>query len=429
MRICSEIEAVSCIKNGDAVFVQGGAATPNVLLKAMLNRHKELRNIKVFSVFAFGNKEISLAKPEILSSFDINTFFVSYSDRAAVQQGLVKVIPCFANQVPSLFRDKSLPIDVAILNVSPPDENGYCSYGISCDISYSAVEQARIIIAQINESMPYSYGDAIIHVSRIDYAIKCKEPINTIAESLQCSVDTKIVQNVANEIPDGATLQIGVGHIPNSLYNVLRNHKNLGLHSEIISDGAINLIRAGVIDNSCKVIAQGVSIASMGYGSVDFYNFINRNASIQFKDISWVNDPNVISKNPKVMAVNSAIEIDITGQVCADSIGKKIYSGVGGQCDFARGASSSKGGKSFIVLPSKTGAGASRIVPFLRSGAGVTISRYQIEYVATEYGIVNLRGKSLQERAKLLCSIASPEARDELEREAIERYGKSFQNI
>lgn len=270
------------------------------------------------------------------------------------------------------------------------------------------------------------FGDSLIHLSKIDYCVECDEFPTIINQKQTSSIKRSIAKYVSEEIPDGATLQIGVGSIPDALLATLKYHKHLGIHSEVISDGVINLIQKGVIDNSYKKLYPGISVASMGFGSRNFYEFLSYNNKFLFKDISWVNDPYIICQNPAVMSINSAIEVDITGQVCADSIGPNIYSGIGGQHDFVYGASKSEGGKSFIVLPSVTSKGESRIVPLLKAGAGVTISRFQVHYVATEHGIVNLRGKSLPQRAKLLIALAPYEKRELLEMEAVKRYGISF---
>ncbi len=358
---------------------------------------------------------------------NVSTYFrIRHNVRQAVKEGVVQVIPCYLHEIPSLFRHRIISIDIILLNVSEPDKNGYCSYGISCDITYSAVENARIIIAQVNKHVPFVAGDALIHISQIDYIVNSEEPIfslNSMPVSIQ---ESTIARHVANEIPDAATLQIGVGNIPNALLKAIEDHQHMGLHTEVMSDGAMQLIQQGVIDNSCKKVQTGKSISSLCYGSNDFYRYINNNYDILCKDIAWVNNPYMICKNPRVMAINSALEIDLSGQVCADSIGYNIYSGVGGQCDFARGSAMSEGGKSFIVLPSVTKTGASRIVPALKEGGGVTISRFQVQYVVTEFGIVNLKGKSLPQRARLLISIAAPEVQESLERQARERYGRCY---
>lgn len=425
----SAIEAVKCIKSGDAIYIQGGTSVPHCLIDALTLRANELSNVKIYTSFAIDYREAAYAKRDYINSFEIYTFFVSSNLRKAVREGVVQKIPCNLHDIPNLLRSNQISIDVTFLNVSPPNENGYCSFGICSDITGAAIESSQIIIAQINKYIPYTGGESIIHISKFNFYVEYDESPTIIERRPLCYIEQSIARYVANEIPDGSTLQIGVGNIPDALLASLSSHKHLGLHTEVISDGAIQLIKNGIIDNSCKKCYPGKSIASIGIGSKDFYEFINNNDKIIFKDIAWVNDPYIIGQNPQVMSINSAIEIDITGQVCADSIGSYIYSGIGGQHDFVYGASISEKGKSFIVLPSSTANGESRIVPTLKSGAGVTISRFQVQYIVTEFGIVNLKGKSLPQRAKLLISLASPENRELLERVAVKRYGISFLNI
>lgn len=422
----SALDCVKCIKSGDSVYIQGGASVPHCLVDALTSRADELSNVKIYTSFTVDSSEVPYAKKEFINSFEAYTFFVSQNIRNAVQEGIAQKIPCNLHEIPNLFREKHIPIDVVIINVSRPDKYGYCSYGISSDITCAAIESAKIIVAQINSRIPYVYGDSFIHISKIDYYVEYDELPTIIRKRPISSIERSIAQYISNEIPNGATLQIGVGGVPDALLETLDGHKHLGLHSEAISDGVIELIQKGIIDNSCKKIYPGISVASIGFGSSHFYNFVSNNRDLLFKDVSWVNDPYIIGQNPEVISINSALEIDITGQVCADSLGTNIYSGIGGQHDFVYGASISKGGKSFIVLPSLTNRGGSKIVSSLKDGAGVTISRFQIQYVVTEYGIANLSGKSLPQRAKLLIQLAHPEKREHLEKEAVKRYGISF---
>lgn len=374
-------DCFKCIKSGDSVYIQGGASIPHHLVNALTSRVDELYNVKIYTSFAVDSLEVPYAKKEFINSFEVYTFFVSQNIRSAVRDGIAQKIPCNLHEIPNLFRKKQISIDVVFINVSRPDKDGYCSYGISSDITCAAIDSAKIIVAQINSLIPYVFGDSFIHISKIDYFIECDDLPTIVNRHPINSIERAIAEYISNEIPDGATLQIGVGGVPDALLGALDGHQHLGLHSEAISDGAIALIQKGIIDNSHKKIYPGISVASIGFGSRSFYDFISDNKDFLFKDVSWVNDPHIISQNPDVISINSALEIDITGQVCADSIGTNIYSGIGGQHDFVHGASLSKGGKSFIAFPSLTKRGKTRIVPILKDGAGVTISRFQIQYV------------------------------------------------
>ena len=328
--------------------------------------------------------------------------------------------------MPALFRKGYWKVDIAFLNCSLPDENGYVSYGVSADVAVSAVECAKIIIAQINSKMPFSYGDPILHISKINAFVEVDEPLVEVATPRPTEAEIKIGNYIADIIPDGATLQIGVGGIPNAVLHALQNHKHLGLHTEAMTDGVLPLIKSGVIDNSCKKIYPGKSIASLALGSNELYQEMNYNKDMIFKDVAWTNDPFIIGENPAVMSINSCLEIDLTGQICADSIGTKIYSGVGGQHDFVYGASRSKGGKSFLAMLSTTSRGENKIKPILSSGAGVVTTRFQTDWIVTENGIANFKGKSLPQRAKQLIELAAPQFREELERAAFDRFGYSF---
>jgi acyl-CoA hydrolase len=346
--------------------------------------------------------------------------------RNAMRMGVADTIPCFLGEVPSLFRTGLIPVDVAFLNVSEPDEEGYCSYGISADIAFSGAECAKVVIAQVNKYMPRTYGDPVIHISKIDAVCRGDEPLIEVPTPIPSEIDTKIGNFIANEIPDGATLQIGVGGIPNAVINALGNHQHLGLHTEAITDGVLPLIQKGIIDNSLKKIYPGKSVGSLVLGSKHLYDYMDRNPEFVIRDVAYTNDPQIIRQNPKAMAINSAVEVDLTGQICADSIGETIISGVGGQHDFMYGAALSEGGKCFIALPSMTSKGQSKIVANLAPGAGVVTTRFQAQYIATEHGIVFLRNKPLAERAKALISIADPSVREELERAAVKRFGIGF---
>lgn len=426
MKYQSPEEVVRLVKSGDTIVVQGSTSIPMVLLKALTKRANELRDVKIISGFGVHPEEAPYAKEELMDSFRALNIFVPNNLRNAMRMGVADTIPCFLGEVPSLFRSGLIPVDVAFLNVSEPDEEGYCSYGISADIAFSGAECAKVIIAQVNKYMPHTYGDPVIHISKIDAVCRGDEPLIEVPTPIPSEIDTKIGNFIANEIPDGATLQIGVGGIPNAVINALGSHQHLGLHTEAITDGVLPLIQKGIIDNSLKKIYPGKSVGSLVLGSKHLYDYMDKNPEFIIRDVAYTNDPQIIRQNPKAMAINSAIEIDLTGQICADSVGETIISGVGGQHDFMYGAALSEGGKCFIALPSMTNKGKSKIVPTLTPGAGVVTTRFQAQYIATEHGIVFLRNKPLAERAKALISIADPSVREELERAAVKRFGIGF---
>ena len=419
-------EAVKMIKSGDCIYVQGSTSIPEVLMDALARRGVELRNVTVYSGFGVAKRESPICKPEFKDSFLVDSFFVNNSVRKWIAEGYGVTTPCFLGEVPSLFREGYWKVDYAFLNCSLPNEDGYVSYGVSADVAFSAVECADKVIAQINPQMPFSYGDPMIHISQLAAYVEVDDPLVEVPTPVPNEKEIKIGNLIAAEIPDGATLQIGVGGIPNAVLRALEGHKHLGLHTEAMTDGVVPLIKSGVIDNSLKKIFPGQSVASLALGSKDLYKEMNYNMEMVFKDVAWTNDPFIISQNPDVMAINSCLEIDLTGQICADSIGTMIYSGIGGQHDFVYGSSRSKGGKSFLAMLSTTNKGETKIKPHLRQGAGVVTTRFQANFIVTEHGIVNLKGKSLPQRAKLLISIAAPEFREELEREATHRFGYSF---
>lgn len=426
MKLVSAAEAVKLIKSGDSVFIQGSTSIPEVLVQAMTDRAAELRDVKVYTAFAIGRFDAPYAKAELRDSFEPLSFFVANNLRNAIKEGVAQTIPAFLGEIPFLFRSGQVPLDVTLLNVSEPDEEGYCSYGISADLAFSAAECSKTIIAQVNKYMPRTFGDPVIHVSKIDAMVRGDEPLVEVPTVVPNDVERRIGNFIAQEIPDGATLQIGVGGIPNAVLDALQGHKHLGLHTEAMTDGVVPLIQKGIIDNSLKKIYPGQSVACLCLGSQRLYDYLDGNRDVVIRDVAWTNDPQNIRQNPRVMAVNSAIEIDLTGQICADSIGERIFSGVGGQHDFMYGGALSEGGKCFIALPSITNKGQSKIVPTLTKGAGVVTTRFQAQYIATEHGIVYLRNKSLAERAKLLISIADPSVREDLERAAVERFGIGF---
>lgn len=419
-------EAVKLIENGDHVYIQGSTSIPEVLVDALARRGKELRDITIYAAFAVGRRPSPLCVPEYKDTFFVDSFFVSNAFREWIAQGYGSVTPRFLGEVPELFRDGTCRVDVALINCSLPNEEGYVSFGVSADLATSAVECAGRVIAQINPSVPFTPGDAVIHISQLSAAVEVDDPLVEVPTAVPTEKEIAIGNFIAEHIPDGATLQIGVGGIPNAVIRALENHKHLGLHTEAMTDGVLPLLEKGIIDNSQKKILPGKSVASLALGSKALYKFLDHNEDVIFKDVAWTNDPYIIAQNPKVMSINSCLEIDLTGQVCADSIGKKIYSGVGGQHDFVYGSSKSEGGLSFLAMLSTTAKGKTKIKPVLTEGAGVVTTRFQTNYIVTEYGAVNLRGKNLAERAKLMISIAAPEFREELEREAAARFGHAF---
>lgn len=419
-------EAMRLVKSGDHVYVMGSTAIPEVLMDALAERGPELRDVTVYAAFAIGRRPSPICRPDLCDSFYLNSFFVSNAFREWIAEGYGSMTPRFLGEVPELFRDGTCPVDVALINCSLPDKDGYVSYGISADLATSAVECARTVIAQINPAVPFLPGDAVIHISRLAAAVSVDDPLVEVPTAVPTEAEIKIGNAIAEHIPDGATLQIGVGGIPNAVIRALAGHKHLGLHTEAMTDGVLPLLQSGVIDNSMKKVMPGVSVASLALGSRHLYDFLDGNNDVIFKDVAWTNDPFRIAQNPKVMSINSCLEIDLTGQICADSIGTKIFSGVGGQHDFVYGAGRSEGGLSFLAMLSTTGKGMSKIKPVLTPGAGVVTTRFQTNYIVTEYGAVNLRGKDLAERARLMISIAAPQFREELERAAADRFGYAF---
>ncbi|MDE6249704.1 MAG: 4-hydroxybutyrate CoA-transferase [Paramuribaculum sp.] len=422
----SAAEAAKLIRSGDHVYIQGSTSIPEVLCKAMADRGNELRDVVLYSGFAVAKGPAPYCKPEYKDSFLIDSFFVNNSIREWIAQGYGTMTPRFLGEVPALFRDGTCRVDVALINCSMPDKDGYVSYGVSADLATAAVECADRVIAQINPHMPFSYGDPVIHIDRLAAAVEVDEPLVEVPTAVPTEKEIRIGSFIAEKIPDGATLQIGVGGIPNAVIRALHSHKHLGLHTEAMTDGVLPLLEEGVIDNSLKKVMPGKSVASLAIGSRRLYDFMDYNPDIVFKDVAWTNDPARIAENPRVVSINSCLEIDLTGQICADSIGTKIFSGVGGQHDFVYGASKSDGGMSFLAMLSTTNKGANKIKPVLTPGAGVVTTRFQTQYLVTEHGIVDLRGRNLAERAKLIISIAAPEYREELERAAAERFGYSF---
>lgn len=422
-------EAVKKIKSGDNIVIQPGCAVPLELVRAMVRRKDELENVTIYHILIVG--ELPYVNPGMEKHFKHKAFFTGANVRKAIHEGRAEFIPIFLSEVPLLFKRGIINVDVALLNVSPPDEHGFCSYGVDVGTIKTAAEKAKIIIAQINNEMPRSLGDSFIHINKINYIVEHNEAIQELpqvdpnASEEMLKIYDEIGRNVADLIEDGSTLQMGIGAIPDSVMKYLRDRKNLGIHTEMFSDGIIKLVEEGIINGEEKTIHRGKIIAGFVLGTRKLFNFIDNNPIIEFHPQEYVNDPFIIAQNKKMVAINSAIEIDITGQVCADSIGTKIFSGIGGQVDFIRGAAHSDGGKPIIALPSITKDGeVSRIVPQLRPGAGVVTSRGDVHYVITEYGVAYLFGKSLKERARELIKIAHPKFRDELT-----KYAKETRHI
>jgi acyl-CoA hydrolase len=412
--------ALELIHSNQRVFLHGSAATPIHLINRLLLQKEKYRNVELVSITQQG---IDLNDPALFGHFYINSLFVSESSRKAVNGPNGDYIPVFLSEISLLFTRNILPLDVAVVQVSPPDQHGYCSLGTSVDISRAAVSVAKKIIAQVNPNMPRVHGDTFISFNKFDGAVWVDEALPEVSYADNANDATKkIGEIVAGLVEDGATLQLGIGTIPDSVLMNLGNHKNLGLHTEMFSDGVIPLIEKGIINNCKKKKVNGYCVTSFILGSKKLYDFVDDNPIIKALDAAYVNDPRILSLNPKVTAINSAIEVDLTGQVCSDSIGTYQYSGIGGQMDFIRGAALSEGGKPIIALPSTTSKGESRIVPYLKQGAGVVTTRGHIHWVVTEYGAVNLFGMNMEQRAKALIKIAHPDHQEKLEIAFVERF-------
>lgn len=413
-------EAVALVKSGDRVFVHGSAATPTRLLAALLARAGEISGVELVAISTLG--EIDWKHADVVKSFFLRSLFVSANVREWVDGPDADYVPVFLSEIPGLFRHERLPLDVALLQVSPPDAHGYCSLGTSIDAAHAAAESAKTVIVQVNRKMPRTLGDAHVHVSRIAAMVECDDDLPEVTYASDDPATAAIGRYVAELVEDGSTLQMGIGGIPDAVLAFLGDHKDLGVHTEMFSDGLVSLVERGVVTNAKKKVERGKTVTTFVLGSRKVYDFVDDNPAVAFRDVSWVNDASVIRKNPRVVAINSALEIDLTGQVCADSIGTYQFSGIGGQMDFMRGAALSEGGKPIIAMPSTTSKGISRIVPVLKPGAGVVTTRGHIRFVVTEHGVVNLYGKGLQERAQLLIGIAAPEHREVLERAYRERF-------
>lgn len=413
-------QAIASIKSGEKIFIQGAAMTPAALVDGLCERYKELNNVEFISIHT--DDDAKYLQSPYNESFYLSSCFVGSNVRKAVNGGNADYIPIFLSEIHQLFRNGRFQLDTAFIQVSPPDKHGYCSLGVSVDITLPALESAKKVIALVNDQVPRTHGDGIIHVSQIDFAVEISQPIHHAELSLPTETETAIGKNVAELVEDGATLQMGIGSIPNAVLSNLGNHKNLGIHTEMFADGVLPLVESGVVNGSMKKVKTGKIVTTFSIGSQKLYDFVDDNPLVHFKEAAYTNDTAIIKLNPKVTAINSAIEVDITGQICADTIGPYQFSGVGGQMDFIRGASLSKGGKPIIAMPSTTRKGVSKIVSQLKLGAGVTTTRAHAHYIATEYGVVDLFGLSLKKRAKALIDIAHPDHRESLDKEVFERF-------
>jgi len=420
LKFVSANEAVHTVQSGNRIFFQGAAMTPNLLIDALCERYESLNNVEIIQVHTEGHAKYLDAPYK--EAFKLKSCFVGGNVRKGVNSKNGDYVPIFLSEIHLLFRRNILPLDVAFIQVSPPDRHGYCSLGTSVDITLPAIQTAKKVIALVNPQVPRTHGDGIIHCSNIDYAVEIDTPIHQSFANEPTAIEHQIGKHIAELIEDGATLQMGIGNIPNAVLNNLTSHKRLGIHTEMFSDGILPLVEKGIITGEEKELKTGKIVTTFAVGTQKLYNFIDDNPLVHFKEAGYTNDTSLIKLNPKVTAINSAIEIDLTGQICADTIGQYQYSGVGGQMDFIRAASLSHGGKAIIAMPSTTHKGISKITPFLNHGAGVTTTRAHVHYVVTEYGVVNLFGKSLKERAKSLIEIAHPDHRETLDKAMFDRF-------
>lgn len=414
-KIVSAKEAVAVVKSEDKIFIHSVAATPQSLVRALVERHAELRGVKIYHIHTEGNCDY--ADPLYEDSFTLYSFFNGSNVRATRKDRIAETyVPIFLSEIPLLFYNGHVNLDVALIQVSPPDEHGMCSLGPSVDVSIAAVRTAKVIIAQVNPNMPRTFGEQVAYKD-LHYVVEESSKLHELKAKPLTEIEKQIGKNIANLIEDGATLQMGIGSIPNAVLECLKNHQNLGVHTEMFSDGLIPLVESGVITGKYKVKHPTKIVSSFIHGTSKVYEFINNNPQVLLLDCAYTNNTHIIAQNPKVTAINSAIEVDLTGQVCADSIGTRIFSGVGGQMDFIRGAALSRGGKPIIALPSSTLSGESKIVCTLKNGAGVVTTRAHAHYIVTEFGVAYLHGKSLKERSSALINIAHPSHRENLERE------------
>ena len=419
-------EAVKVIKSGDHVHISSVSCAPMCLIEAMCERGErgELKDVHIHHLHTEG--PAPYVDPKFEGVFQHDAFFVGANVRKSVQQGYADYIPVFLNETARLYRDNYIKCNVALIQVTPPDEFGYVSMGPSVDATLAAVENADFTIAVINKYVPRTFGDGLIHLSNIDIFVEKDEPLETAAPGQPSEIEKAIGHHCAELIEDGACLQMGIGSIPNATLSCLTNHKDLGVHTEMFSDGILDLVERGIVTGANKALDKYKMVSTFVMGSQKTYDFLHNNPRVLMKDVAYTNDPFVIAQQPRMVSINSALQVDITGQVCADSLGTKFYSGVGGQIDFIYGASRSKGGKAIIAMPSVTAKGVSKIAPTLTEGAGVVTTRNHIHWFVTENGAVNLYGKTLQERAKLIISIADPSAQEELDKAAFERFGSHY---
>ena len=417
-------QAVAGIDSGQRVFLTGNCSVPQTIMKALVARAPAIRDVEIVQVLTVGDADYVAA--EMDGHLRVNTLFVSDNIRKAFHAGRVDFTPCFLSEIPSLFTRGHLPLDAALIHVSPPDEHGFCSLGVEVGVTKTAAQAAKVVIAEVNPHMPRTLGDAFLHVSKLDYIVPVDYDLPERPMGEPTELARQIARHIAGLIPDGATLQMGIGVIPDAVLNELVSHQHLGVHTELFSDGIIDLIQRGVIDGERKTLHPGKVIAGFMLGTRRLYQFVDDNPVIELHPTEYVNDPFIIAKNDRMVAINSAIEVDLTGQVCSDSIGPRIYSGVGGQVDFIYGASRSAGGVPIIAMPSTAtvqGNPTTKIVPLLKEGAGVVTTRNHVRYVVTEYGVADLYAKTVRQRARALIGIAAPEFREPLERKAKElRY-------
>lgn len=408
-------QAAKLIKSGDRIYVHAVACTPNYIIDAIVDRASELRDVEFCHIHTLG--KAPYADPKYKNSFFVNSFFTGGNVRHTIREGNGTYTPVFLSELPMLFDNGLVPLDVALIQVSPPDQDGYCSLGTSVVAAQAAIRSAKLVIAQVNKYMPRTFGDAIVHCSKIHTFVEHDTPLLTEYSSDFGEVEDKIGHYIAEMIEDGSTLQMGIGSIPDAVLKKLKGHQHLGLHTEMFADGVIDLIETGALDCSKQTISNGKAISTFFIGTERLYNYLDNNPFFELRECSYTNDPFIIRQNPKMIAINSAVEIDVTGQICADSIGPNIYSGVGGQVDFMRGATLSKGGKAIIAMSATTKKGGNKIVPFLKQGAGVVTSRAHTQYIVTEYGVADLRGKSIVDRVHALANIAHPDFREDILRE------------
>ncbi|MEK7315268.1 MAG: acetyl-CoA hydrolase/transferase C-terminal domain-containing protein [Candidatus Eisenbacteria bacterium] len=419
-KLVSADVALRTVCSGDTVYVHPGCATPLRLLDALVARREELENVRIVHIMSLGRADY--VRPGMEKHFRHTALFIGKNVRDAVNEGRADYVPVFLSEIPRLFTSKTIPVDVALIHVSPPDEHGFCSFGVGVECTKAAASMANVVIAQVNPNMPRVLGDSFIHVRNVTYFVEADDPLTELPRVRMSQAFEDIGRNVAALVEDGATLQLGIGGIPDAVLSHLRDRKHLGVHTEMFSDGMVELVEAGIVTNERKTLHPGKIVASFVLGSKKLFQFIHNNPIVEFHPSDYVNDPFVIAQNDRMVAINSAIQVDLTGQICSDSIGDSVYSGFGGQVDFVRGASRAKGGKAVIALLSTAKAGEiSRIVPYLDEGAGVVTSRADVHFVATEYGVADLHGRSMRERSRALIGIAHPKFREELEAGARKR--------